>query len=63
LAGVIGALTPEEVLQILPKTLRHRGRSKTIHREIIHDDNNVAQITAAEFGRDRCGSRSRQQAR
>src|SRR5262249_22484091 len=28
-AGVIGALTPEEVLQILPKTLRHRGRSKT----------------------------------
>jgi len=54
LAGVIGALTPEEVLQILPKTLRHRGRSKTIHREIIHDDNNVAQITAAEFGRDRC---------
>src|SRR5262249_7239134 len=36
----IGRCDRRVVLQILPKTLRHRGRSKTIHRERaqIHSD-------------------------
>src|SRR5262249_39057037 len=61
-ADVRGALTSNDVIQILLETPASRPAiAKLIGR--IHENDNLAQIAYRKFGGDGCGTRPRRQAR